>query len=231
MRRTRVKVGQTDQKDQSYAGINNGFTLNNDYDPALFTCFADGWIVFSHNGRNAGDDIKAGWKAHIGIDDSVPGNMEKAWNITLPILRHHEIGQGKVVPDNKGLASKDTKLCGKQLTIYCYKQTGSVVNWAAFFTEVTQALREKGVRPAPLPENDLKLQGSEYISYRNDSDAGGEYDENSTYDSAIHGENPFASIVINAAGTEAARPQFQPASGGSSSTAPRWTPRLGGSAE
>ncbi|MGA2655655.1 MAG: hypothetical protein ABSF18_06720 [Gammaproteobacteria bacterium] len=155
-----------------------------------------------------------GWKMHIGIDDATPGNLKLGWETILPILQAKGIKLGKIVNINSTrytpYANNNPKQCGKQMTIYCFKQ-GNVVEmeqfWRECFTEITHALRANNVRCAPLSPSDMPVPGSEYISYRNDSDGmGGYYD--GQYNAQIHGANPFQNIVVNAPGQTLQRPAY-----------------------
>lgn len=123
-----------------------------------------------------------GWKMHIGIDDATPGNLERGWNCIQQLLIEKQIKNGKIVctsrPEYTPLASTrtDGALYGKQITIYCYAQAKDLHTpemrefWQTFATDITNALRENNIRCAPLPTSDRAIPGSEYISYRDDTE-------------------------------------------------------------
>lgn len=137
-----------------------------------------------------------GWKMHINIEDATPGNLERGWNSILPILQDKGIKSGKILNINQRgympFASNraDDYLYGKQITIYCYSQADDLNTqamqsfWQEFATEITNTLRDNQVRCSPLPASDTTIAGSEFISYRDDSEG-------------RDGPDPFAQITVN----------------------------------
>lgn len=76
----------------------------------------------------------------------------------------------------------NSEQCGKEFTIYCFKENRPSREWETFIQEASQELANQGILPGPLPPSDEAINGSNYFSYRNDGRPS---------------EDPFASLRIN----------------------------------
>ncbi len=65
----------------------------------------------TQEGRGVGPHKVLGWKIHIGIDDSIPGNMAKAWNSIKHVILAKEIASCKIVSTFCRAVSKLSELC------------------------------------------------------------------------------------------------------------------------
>lgn len=110
-----------------------------------------------------------GWKFQISVDDTVEGNMERAWNLIQEELWREGFPFCKVIKDGVRL----DKTCkpwgrGKQITIYtdCGPYPVDDERWRNLLARITEILASNGIQPSYIPCNCKKI--SPYISYRND---------------------------------------------------------------
>lgn len=110
---------------------------------------------------------EAGWKFHFSIaQDS--NNVEKAWDVLVPILLKHKVGQSKVIkPEHHSEASK-------VIAVYTFNGGPKLDQWEPFLAEVESAFKEQQINPGEkIYEH--KIEGSDYIYYRNDAGIDGKY--------------------------------------------------------
>lgn len=112
---------------------------------------------------------EAGWKFHFSIDQTLE-NVQKAWDVLVPILINYKVGQTKIVkPENNQIANKI-------ITVYTFNGGPPLDQWDSFLRDTELAFKEAGVVPGgPIYED--RIEGSDYIYYRNDADENGEYVE------------------------------------------------------
>jgi len=106
-----------------------------------------------------------GWKLHLAIDDTIPGNVAKAWNAIKDILIEERIVECKVIKKELSFA-RDMDQCGKQITIYQFFNPNR--DWGKIINQIECALLRNDVRPGRFSPGDQPIQGSRFISYRND---------------------------------------------------------------
>ncbi len=126
------------------------------------------WTVTAAQQKKETSLIKeAGWKFHLSIAQD-PENVEKAWDTLVPILLKHKVGQAKVVkPEYPSEASK-------VIAVYTFNGGPKLDQWEPFLKDVESAFRECKVAPGEkIFEH--KIEGSEYIYYRNDAGPDGKY--------------------------------------------------------
>jgi len=129
-------------------------------------------------------DIEAGsgWKIHVRVDDTVAGNMEKAWGIISRLVDKYGIPSVKMLRKDHDLVARDTEIdtqAHKQFTIY-FGSNGVVEKHSGlikeFLEELDATLLAEGIVPGPEISSasyDRKL--SDYLSYRNDCNDAGNY--------------------------------------------------------
>lgn len=111
-----------------------------------------------------------GWKFRISIKN-YKDNLKNGWNVVKDILVDYEINSFKLYMDELEL-SKAQK--GKQITIYAFDNP-NFNKWEELFTRIEKKLREMRIISDQPVQSDRRVPGSNYISYRNDSnpDEGG----------------------------------------------------------
>jgi hypothetical protein len=127
----------------------------------------------------------AGWKLHIAIEDS-GDNLSEAWGVIVKKIIEHKVCLTKIIRNNVREALKqDPQQCGKEITIYAFREARPTDEWEKFITEVTEELAERVINPGPLPNSDTAINGSNYFSYR--------------YEGNVNSApvDPFASIQID----------------------------------
>lgn len=110
---------------------------------------------------------EAGWKFHLSISQDVD-NLEKAWNILVPILLKYKVGETKIVHE------KNQQEASKAITVYTFSGGPKLDQWCPFIKEVESAFRENSIRPGEKIY-EYEITGSNYFYYRNDADHRGEY--------------------------------------------------------
>ncbi|MBX9586970.1 MAG: hypothetical protein K2X50_06900 [Gammaproteobacteria bacterium] len=110
---------------------------------------------------------EAGWKFHLSIAQNSE-NVEKAWDVLLPLLIKHKVGQAKVVkPEHPSEASK-------VIAVYTFNGGPKLDQWEPFLKDVESAFKDCKIDPGEkIFEH--KIEGSEYIYYRNDAGFDGKY--------------------------------------------------------
>lgn len=109
----------------------------------------------------------AGWKFHLSIAQN-PTNLEKAWEILVPILLKYKIGETKIVHE------KNEQEASKVITVYTFSGGPQLDQWRPFLKDVELAFRQKGIE-AGEKIFEYQIKGSNYFYYRNDADHKGEY--------------------------------------------------------
>lgn len=147
---------------------------------------------------------KGGWKLHIAIDDVIPGNVARAWNIIKDILIEERISTSKVIKPGESFVD-DVTQCGKQITIYQFFNPER--NWGVIINEIEGRLLSAGIVPAPeFSPTDRPIIGSRYITYRNDLSENGRFVidsrkamsyQESTRFNPFNRPDPFANIRIS----------------------------------
>ena len=112
---------------------------------------------------------RGGWKLHIAIDDQNrrDGNVDRAWDLVKSVLIDYRIGDSKVIKSGISFHGDETQ-CGKQITIYVYISPDR--NWKTIVTEIERVLTSSPdpIRPGKLSPGDALIEGSRFITYRND---------------------------------------------------------------
>lgn len=110
---------------------------------------------------------KAGWKFHLSVAQE-GDNVKNAWGALVPILLKYKIGETKIV--KPGI----TQDANKVITVYTFSGGPKLNEWEPFVDEVESAFRERNIIPGgQIYEH--KVQGSDYIYYRNDKGQNGVY--------------------------------------------------------
>jgi hypothetical protein len=135
-------------------------------------------------GRTA---IVQGWKFHVSIDDSIPGNLAKGSDVVKDVLISHHVAQWKVVSLNelKKQAEKDKSKpptfqhdvgiqnmdgsyeeephVGKQITIYHRVDPDN--DWENIINEIETGLRSKkvipGAKASTISDSDPKVKAGQ----------------------------------------------------------------------
>lgn len=118
-----------------------------------------------------------GWKFHISINDNRGklDNLAKAWDLIKDILIKHKVQAFKVVIPNALFAEGDEKKqqYGKQITIHQYQdeRANQPDFWQKVLQEIESQLQLANIEPDPNANknHDFNIEGSRYISYRNDA--------------------------------------------------------------
>lgn len=113
-----------------------------------------------------------GWKLHIAIDDSEREEFDyvaRAWDLIISILIEHRICESKVIKPCISFM-KDELQIGKQITIYQFLNPNR--DWLVIINQIETSLN-KGDQYGPIKSGlisptDKTINGSKYISYRND---------------------------------------------------------------
>lgn len=118
------------------------------------------WNVIKDN--YAGNST--GWKFHVSV---APEQLDKAWAIASDYLMAEGVEMFKVVtPDTRDTFADSANLqAGKMLTAYA---TENGPDMAQVLSGLEQRLIENGISPGPAVHNDRPIEGSRYLSYRND---------------------------------------------------------------
>jgi Salmonella virulence-associated 28kDa protein len=169
-----------------------------------------------------------GFKFHISIEHS---DLEKGWEIIITHLINHEVFLSKIIfVDALPLMAASRNQCGKEITIYAYREDRPAPAWQRLIENITHDLVKNQIKPGPLPPSDIEIPGSNYFSYRNDrfrkesnnqlndaqedwfsdyelveDDSHSDSDERSIIDNVII--DPFAQIEINIP-DQSPRPEF-----------------------
>lgn len=120
------------------------------------------------------------FKFHIAIDDAENGdgnmdpNLERGYDIADQILRQHHVRQYKVILP--GVKLDDSPLnatqARKQMTIYSgvEGENRTTEQWEAMMDEIVLSFVDNNVKPKPelAGEQDVRVKGSSYLTYRND---------------------------------------------------------------
>lgn len=123
-----------------------------------------------------------GLKLHVSLDTHPEGNIEKGWEIVRNILMENDVNYFKIIrPEQLKKSSNYLEDPGREITIYAFREndcqfdggkpsTDHVKRFEKIIEEITCKLAEAGVQPAALPKKDTAIEGSNYISWRNDND-------------------------------------------------------------
>lgn len=129
------------------------------------------------------EGFPAGWKFHVGIDDSLDSegkqsNLEKGWRIVSDVLSKHNVRTWKVVKPNQNFSEikhdpqvGEIDQRGKQITIHAYldPHDEDPSFWQKVMQEIETELRLNNVTPnVPNNDHEITLTGSNYIRYRQD---------------------------------------------------------------
>jgi hypothetical protein len=107
-----------------------------------------------------------GWKLHVAIEDS-DDNLSKAWDIIVDKIIEHEIQLTKIIKESvRESLKQDPQQCGKEITLYAYREARPTDEWEKFINQVTESLARANIKPGPLPGSDNEIKGSNYFSYR-----------------------------------------------------------------
>lgn len=120
------------------------------------------------------DEVENGWKLHIALDETSPGNVIKAWKVVAPILDRYQIKTFK----HKSPGNLGTHQDGRTIAIYlqpnqeladknCCHRNNRLHD---MLTEIDDALTQNDIIPATQqPIADAVVTGSDYLFYRNDT--------------------------------------------------------------
>ncbi len=144
---------------------------------------------------------KFGWKLAISLGHEPKDNIEKAYNLIKIILIDNRICSAKVVcPEYLSQMPQDQ--LGKEMRIYPYANPPGT-NWAKIITDISRVLTENNIQPGLCAPGDRQIDGSLYVTYRNDAKPGtnnreGVRPEEVGYDyNPSKAPDPFASIRVN----------------------------------
>lgn len=158
--------------------------------------------------RKRGEPKKeAGWKFHISVNDLIPGNLEKAWNVAWQILCNYGVVEFKVVPYDT-FHGHEIIQAGKQITIYAFNTFLSSPEWTKLLQEVDRALTEARVVPGPCAKRDHVLADSHYISYCNDAGENGYVYDKSHGFNRYNVTDPFGSQEYHFKSTTSRIPRY-----------------------
>jgi len=126
-------------------------------------------FYFLHN--EPGPDRGTGWKFHISVDGA---DVPKAWDAVADYLLDNNIGPCKVVNPTYAERFSDpaNRQAGKMITVYDF---GANTDWQRCMQDIENILAKEGVRPGKEVQGDKAINGSRYLSYRNDRDRSGQY--------------------------------------------------------
>ena len=119
--------------------------------------------------------LETGWKFHISLDQDQEhngANLAAGWDIVNKVLREHHCPEWKII-----MQAEANVGVGKQITIFAYKDDKTASDWQSILQEIENGLINANINPdrAGFTEKDKNIPGSQYISYRNDSDPRGQY--------------------------------------------------------
>lgn len=120
------------------------------------------------------------FKLHIAIDDThnkiiMDSNLERGYNIVDQILRNNRVFHYKVVRPGVTMDQDSSKLyqARKQITVYSGEEGSdrSLAEWERVMDEIVLTLADHEVEPRPelIGEQDVRVKGSKYITYRCDN--------------------------------------------------------------
>jgi hypothetical protein len=115
-----------------------------------------------------------GWKLHISINDKGLANLIKGWNLVKNILIDNEIKTFKVIKPNQNLCD-DAIQCGKQITIYQFRDERTLQFWQELIEKIEAELTQAGVEPDKKAPIDEPIFESHFFSYRSDEGESGKY--------------------------------------------------------
>ena len=119
-------------------------------------------------GNYGATENERGFKFHISLAN-FEDNVAKGWNIIKAHLIIHEVLLSKIIFINAlHLMTKSRNQCGKEITIYAYRENRPSQAWQKLIEDVTHDLIKNQIKPGPLPPSDTEISGSNFFSYRND---------------------------------------------------------------
>jgi hypothetical protein len=126
--------------------------------------------------REAREVRSYGKKFQISINDMDSGvqnsNLERAWNIVMTRLIHHQVYKVKVLPPDVQLEQSSLDR-GKQITIYAFQDIKTPDEWQEILRDIEYHLATAvpPIQPSYRPSLCSRIvPGSHYISYRDDSE-------------------------------------------------------------
>ena len=151
--------------------ICGGFFTYNDFLDARVT-EKSGYIDFDHRDPlNPSTSLqKFGWKLAISLGHEPKDNIEKAYNLIKDILTDNKVCSAKVVcPEYASQMYPDQQ--GKEIRIYPYANPPNT-DWAKIITDISLVLNQNGITPGSCAKGDRPIEGSPYVTYRNDAKPG-----------------------------------------------------------
>lgn len=133
---------------------------NGDYGVALH----DNGGFYCLRKHGGADPIKDsdGWKFHISVQADQIG---LAWNKVAEYLVAHKIVDAKVVTREEAQMQAGSHQDGKAITVYCVKDG---TDYKQVAKDIEKILIDNGIRPGARVQGDRRVNGSNYMSYRDD---------------------------------------------------------------
>lgn len=138
------------------------------------TSFGSSFVTLVHSDYDKGTMDMNGWKFHISLNENDNVVLLSVYKEISQILIEHGVLVSKfkkfgTTPDGDSHPSER----GRQATIYATPDT--LVDWKTIFEMITRVLIDNNIAPGYPNPVCKAITGSNYISYRNDLDAKGEY--------------------------------------------------------
>lgn len=149
----------------------------------------DAFYEITLDGRLKSKKSPNNFKMHVAIDDThnriaIDSNLERGYNIVDQILRKNRVFHYKVVRPGVKMDQDLSRLCQarKQITIFSGEEgpNRSLAEWEQIMDEIVLTLVDQEVEPKPelIGEQDVRVKGSRYITYRCDNKYSGKPENN-----------------------------------------------------
>ena len=111
----------------------------------------------------------SGWKLHVSVANE---NVANSWDTLLPVFEKHDLAAKVATPQTaKNFSSPESPQKGKMITVYFTYQK----EHASIVEEIEETLGKSGIDKGEAVLGDRQVEGSNYIFYRNDRSADGQY--------------------------------------------------------
>lgn len=133
------------------------------------------WLELYHPEYVPGEPLGE-WKFRFSV---APHDLEQAWNIIADTLMKDRVGHIAKVASGEGrdmVADAHSEQRGKSITIYTRNDIDPA-HYKAIFAHLEAELRNAGIAPGLNVKGDRTVPGSTYMSYRNDRDENGRYND------------------------------------------------------
>ena len=149
---------------------------------------------------NFNEESLSGWKLHVSVSRE---DVAESWDSLLPVFEKNGLVAKVAKPETAdAFSSPDSPQRGKMITIYFtdQKEHASVVE------EIEETLRSSGIKRGTAVAGDRPLEGSDYVYYRNDRNADGQYISAASAGATASAHNPenapdpFEGVVVGTPG-------------------------------